>query len=327
MGEHLKCTNDETFPWSKKLYNRLRSYGWNAFNKIIIKYDLSEKEAKDTEIEMIGKYNTFEKGLNSTPGGDSPGIGSNHPRAQAVNVYNNMTGEIMSFSWEGSAAEFLGIPRGYISCVANSSNVSEQTYSPAHNGWFQIKKAYDNTPFIENMPTLNEKRSILVSGENHPGAQAVNIYNNTTKEITSFTWIGSAADFIGVESTCIDNVLSSLNSTKQTYSPIFDTYFQVKYAYDTTPFIRNMPSPAERISIMNKGRKHTEESRKNMSESSTGVKNHRAKSLFIFGTTYPTMTAACCALRTYNKAINTWLEDDTITDVYHIPRGVYSVLI
>jgi predicted GIY-YIG superfamily endonuclease len=115
MKEHLIKSLDTSYQSSQKLYRRLRSHGWNSYNKIIIKSGLTREKAKKYEIKTIEKYNSFELGLNSTPGGDGSGTGINHYRAQPVNIYNNTTKEITSFMWMGDAADFLGIKSKFVS--------------------------------------------------------------------------------------------------------------------------------------------------------------------------------------------------------------------
>jgi hypothetical protein len=52
--------------------------------------------------------------------------------------------------------------------VANSKLQSEQSWSEKQNAWFQIKRAYDNSDFIENMPRPIEKKSNLKKGNLNP---------------------------------------------------------------------------------------------------------------------------------------------------------------
>ena len=53
MKEHLTKSLDTSYKSSQKLYKRLRSHGWNSYNKIIIKSDLTREEAKKYEIMTI----------------------------------------------------------------------------------------------------------------------------------------------------------------------------------------------------------------------------------------------------------------------------------
>lgn len=54
---------------STKLYKSIKKYGWDNFQKEIIK-ECKVEELNDLEIFYIKKYNSVKKGLNSTYGGD-----------------------------------------------------------------------------------------------------------------------------------------------------------------------------------------------------------------------------------------------------------------
>lgn len=55
-----------------KFYNAICKYGWENFEHIILYENLTFEEAKEKEIEMIKKYNSFSKnnGYNATKGGE-----------------------------------------------------------------------------------------------------------------------------------------------------------------------------------------------------------------------------------------------------------------
>ena len=305
MGEHLQCVYDLEYKTSGKLYNRLRYHGWNNFDKVILMSGLSEEDAKNMEIYLIAKYNTYEKGLNSTPGGEALS-GANNPRAEAINIYNNSTGEIFSFSWIGGAAEYLGIKPGCIKHVIDISHGSEQTYSPVHKTWFQIKKAYDETPFIENMPTRNEKHS----GSNNHRAKAVNVYNNSTGEIILFDWIGAAAKYLGINPKIVRGVLSSSKLAYQTYSKKHKAWFQVKYMDDKTPFIKDMPTPDKKKS---------------------GENNSQAKPVYAFGSLFGAASVASDTLRYICNNINQgnfiqiWIGKNKFPDtIFQVTKEFYK---
>ena len=315
MGEHLRCTNDSGYTTSAKLYNRLRKYGWDNFDKIILMSGLTEEEAKDAEIDTISKYNTFERGMNSTPGGDGGPIlyGANNRNSEAVNIHNNSTGEIISFLCQVDAAKYLGINPGCVTAVVSSSRETEQTYSPAHEAWFQVKYVDDQTPFVENMSTRNEKLSFCNAGYKNSYARAINIYNNSTGEVISFLWQGAAAEYLGVEFNRVSDAVNPNRDSKQTYSPKYESWFQIKYADDKTPFIKNMLSPKQKHSIAMTNKSPSNETRQKMSKSRKGEKNPRAKPVCAFGKIYPTETDASNMLRevcdtTSNRNfIGTWI--------------------
>jgi len=278
MYGHFSRINDPTYKRSQKLYNRLRYYGWDNFDKIVLEYGLTREEAIEAEIRLIAKFNTFEQGLNSTPGGDCGSMlcGVDNPRAQAVNVYNNSTGDISSFLWIGDASVYLGVNKQNIHDILCMTKTTEQTYSPVHEAWFQIKKACDDTPFIENMLTRYEK----ISGVNNHTTRPVKIYNNSTGEIIPFSWIGAAAEYIGNTRKNISDVLCKAQTSDQTYSPIHKAWFQIKYADDDIPFIKDMLTPFKKVSVAKKGEKHP-----------------LAKPICVFGKLYPAASVASDILR------------------------------
>jgi predicted GIY-YIG superfamily endonuclease len=241
MKEHHKNAINLQYFSSRKLYDCIRLHGFDSFQKLVLVDNLSEQEAKDLEIQLIARYDSYHNGLNSNPGGGCGLSGSDHPLAVSVNVYNNTTGDVHIFQWQRDAANYLGIDEHCIYAVKNKNN--EQTYSPIHKAWFQIKRSDDDTPFVENMPTRNEK----ISGANHPCAQEVNVYNNTTGEITSFLWMRDAANYIGVDPGRVKDVVNPNYESEQTYSSIHKAWFQIKRSDDDTPFVVNMPSQYEKL--------------------------------------------------------------------------------
>ena len=289
MIQHLACINNTDYKKSKKLYNRLRYYGWDNFDKMILMSGLTEEEAKDAEIEMIAKYNTFEQGMNSAPGGEGFSCGADHPFAKAVNVYNNSTGEIISFLWIGAAAQYLGVESYRVHNVVSSSSTNEQTYSPIHNAYFQIKYAYDDTPFIENMATPTKKMSESQKGNKYH-IKAIKIYNNSTGEIIPFSWMGGAAEYLDINRDCIKAVVIGSSANEQTYSKKHEAYFQVKYIDDETPFIKDMPTPNQKKS---------------------GKNNYNSKPICALGKLYGTISMASDMLR---EVCNTKSEGNFMSD-------------
>ena len=78
--------NGNGYKANKYFYAAIMKYGWGNFNHIILYEHLTEKDAKEKEIELIAKYNTRNKkfGYNLTPGGegysgeDNPWYGKHH---------------------------------------------------------------------------------------------------------------------------------------------------------------------------------------------------------------------------------------------------------
>lgn len=61
-------------------FNAIEKYGWNNIQHIIIKQNLTLKEAAQLEIDLIQKYKTTNSnfGYNVTPGGDKSTLGYKH---------------------------------------------------------------------------------------------------------------------------------------------------------------------------------------------------------------------------------------------------------
>lgn len=292
MKSHIKRTLDTTFEYSKKLYNRLRSHGWDEYNKIILETVQSEKEAKAKEIEMISQYNTFEKGLNSTPGGEG-GIpfGVDNPNAEAVNIYNNTTKEILSFGWMKGAADYLGIDKRNISTVVLPYFTCEQTFSPLYNAWYQVRYAYDDTPFIEDMPTPGEKMSQSRSGEK--------------------------------------NYLLGGHLTDETKQKLSDALSGPKHPmFDK----KHKPETIQKMRDVKTGKVLTETTKKKISDAhigkSAGDKNPRAKFVYAFGNVYSCGTIASDALRPIFRLkrnfIKDWTKMNSRPDVFWISKDVYE---
>jgi hypothetical protein len=269
MKEHLYLAYDLTYTKSQKLYRHLRKYGWDNFVKIILTSNLTHDDAKKIEIRYISHYNTFEKGLNSTSGGDGAASGRDNHRAKAVKIYNNKTREITSFDWLGGCACYLGINYGLVSQVAGSYHTAVQTYSSKLDAFFQIKYINDNTPFVENMPTPYEKHL----GSNNYYSKSVKVYNNKTKEILIFGCEKDASIFYKISQSMISAVLTNVKTASQTFSSKYNTWLQIKYTSDEIPFIENMPKPSEK---------------------KYGEKNHMARAILLYNNTTTEKTIFAC---------------------------------
>jgi hypothetical protein len=237
-----------------KLNAHIYKNGWKAYDMIVLKTGMTREEACKLEIETIEKYRTFELGLNSTPGGEcGSGVGADHHRAQAVNLFNCKTGEIHSFLWMGAAAEFLGYDKGenYVSGVSQAANPCvdcAQIRSKTTGEWFQAKRAYDKMPFMKDMPTPSEK----MSGADNPMAQAVILFEWKTGVTIQFSWMGAAAEFLGLDKSDGGGRVSSVANLNvvdvtQIQSKKTGGWFQAKYVYDETPFKKDMPTRYEKV--------------------------------------------------------------------------------
>jgi predicted GIY-YIG superfamily endonuclease len=200
MYDHEWCALNPEYKQSAKFYNRIRAHGWDAYEKIVLVTGLTREEACALEIETIKKYRAFELGLNSSPGGEAPPVmpGADNPRAQAVNLYNNVTGQISSFMWLGDADQFLGymVDECRVAHVVNPNVHNTQLQSKKTGEWFQAHYAYDETSFEKNMPTPGEKRQ-----------KNIWIFNIDTKKEYEFDSTVLAATELGIFKGNIQGVL------------------------------------------------------------------------------------------------------------------------
>lgn len=243
MEEHLKNTNNINYTVSKKLYDSLRINNFYRFKKIILADNLTEREAKNMEIYLIKRFDSYINGLNSNPGGGAGLLGGEHPHAVPIKIYNNITEEIKHFDCQRDAAIFLDISSDNIYAVTSVTHDNQQTFSTAHNAWFQIKRADDETPFVSNMKSRIEK----LSGRDNTRAVPIKIYNNSTEEIKHFDCQRDAAKFLGVDYGRIKDIANLNTESEQTFSIVHNAWFQIKRSNDDTPFIKNMKTPNKKL--------------------------------------------------------------------------------
>ena len=99
-------------------YNAIKKYGWESFDHEILYAGLTEKEAKQLEVDLIAKYqsNVHGKGYNISPGGNwiegnHDRIGSKNHKSQKVNVFDKDHNFIASYESQSLAAKELKIGR------------------------------------------------------------------------------------------------------------------------------------------------------------------------------------------------------------------------
>lgn len=62
-------SNGHRYKKCPKFYNAIQKYGWDNFEHIIIKDNLTLDEANQLEYELINKYNSIKNGFNCVEGG------------------------------------------------------------------------------------------------------------------------------------------------------------------------------------------------------------------------------------------------------------------
>ncbi|ABT14578.1 hypothetical protein NY2A_B179L [Paramecium bursaria Chlorella virus NY2A] len=307
MDEHRRLSRKKSYKKSKKFYRRIRNK-WNEYDKTILVHSIaSEGEAKKIEIELIAKYNSYKKGMNSTRGGDGCGFGADNYMARKIIAYNNSTGEKTIHQYIGDCDEKLGISRDNIKCVLSSYETSVQTKS-IDGIWYQFRYLEDTTPFVKNMPTPIEK----ISGANNRGARKIIAYNNSTGEESSYTYFGECVADLGISKSSINHVLSPDHPNTQARSRD-GIWYQFKYSEDMTPFIEDMPTKYKKQSIARKG-----------------GRNPNAIPVCAFGKLYDSAaTASECLIEvtdtTYKKFISSWIRFMKFpNDVFKVSKEFYD---
>lgn len=143
-------------------HNAIKKYGWDNFEHLILYENLSEKDAKNKEIELIKIYNTFNKkyGYNLTYGGQG-------------NIPNNITREKLSLSQKiiWSNIEYKNKMIKIMKEIRLTKEYKDKMSNISKNNW--------QNPIIRNKITrkliingqtkeFKEKMRLITSGENNP---------------------------------------------------------------------------------------------------------------------------------------------------------------
>ncbi|AGE54817.1 GIY-YIG catalytic domain-containing endonuclease [Paramecium bursaria Chlorella virus MA1D] len=289
MDEHYRDAHNESYEWSQKFYRHIRNK-WDDFDKTILVNNItSEQEAKDLEIELIAKYNSYKNGMNSTRGGDGASPGADNHRARAIRVYNNSTGEETSYDCITECAKELKLSRKRIDNVLSSVRITDTQSMSTTGIRYQFKRIEDTTSFIENMPSWHEKHV----GTNNYGAREIRVFNNSTnEEVGPYTCIAECARKLKLSENGIYQVLYKNNPASQVKSD-HDVWYQIKYIEDTSPFIVNMLPPNEK---------------------KMGGRNYNAKPICAFGKLYD---SASSAGRSLIEVVDTININFIIAWIYH----------
>lgn len=81
--------NGEGYKSQKKFWNAIQKYGWDNFEHIILKTNLTAKDASDLEKQLIKIFNSIENGYNA----DCGGITTNHSEETINKIRCSMKGK------------------------------------------------------------------------------------------------------------------------------------------------------------------------------------------------------------------------------------------
>jgi len=111
----------------------IREFGWDSFEHIIVKDNLTKDEAYALEIELIAKYHTTDEnfGYNVAKGGKAWVLhyGINHPNHTRVKMIDSDTGEVIRiFDSQSDAARIMQISRKGITKACQGINRTYMGY-------------------------------------------------------------------------------------------------------------------------------------------------------------------------------------------------------
>lgn len=309
MKLHKRDSHNLNYTVSQKFYNRIRNR-WDEYDKIILVDNIkTERDALDTEVNLIALYNSYHKGLNSTPGGECGNCisGADHYRSRKIIGFDCETNtETRVYDWIGEAEEDLDLVSG-TSLVLRKCPNANQVYSKKFKRYFQFKYEDDPVPFVIDMPRPGQKRSGAV---NNKARKIVGFDSELNETTRVYDWIYEAVIDLDLKQG-IKLVLNDTRPThQQVYSNKFKRYFQFKYVDDPTPFVRDMPRPTEKRS---------------------GGSNGRAKPVCAYGKLYETAKAASQGLRdrgitkSKNDFVVYWISLNMHSDqVFYVSSAFYE---
>lgn len=234
MMAHRNKANNSQYTKSPKLYNCIRKYGFESFDKIIIESSLTEQEAYEREIFWIAEFNSFYNGLNSTPGGEGVGSGEHNIASRPIRLLDLDSMEEFSFGWVGAASIFLGVGHNNIFNVLDAKCPRiHQVLDKTRKRRFAVKDKDDDTEW-----------DTTITGTRIP----VSLFNITTHNTQHFKSIEDAANFLGVSNSNVNSVLRGTH--RQVYDSTGNDRYLVKRQNDDTEWDFNvLPKEFPVISI------------------------------------------------------------------------------
>ena len=82
-------SNGEGYKSQLKFWNAIQKYGWDNFEHIVLKTDLTAEEAGELEKDLIKSFNSVQNGYNVSYGG----VGTNHSAETIEKIRNAMIGK------------------------------------------------------------------------------------------------------------------------------------------------------------------------------------------------------------------------------------------
>lgn len=178
---------------SPYFYNAIQKYGWHNFEHQVLYSGLTEKEAKEKEIEMIAKYHTTDPvfGYNLTPGGegysgkDNPWFGKHHTEESKQKMSQSRKGIPKTEEWKRKISESN---KGKFVSTETKKRMSESHADVfgANNPMYGRKMSAEHMQkMIEASKTLEaiekmKRHKTWYSGKDNPNAKKVRCLETQT---------------------------------------------------------------------------------------------------------------------------------------------------
>ena len=106
-------TNGEGYKSQPKFWNAIQKYGWDSFEHIILKTNLTEDEACKMEQDLISSFNSIQNGYNVSSGGTA----TMHSENTKKKIQNAMKGKVHSESTKQKISQSKERDKKAVICV------------------------------------------------------------------------------------------------------------------------------------------------------------------------------------------------------------------
>lgn len=193
VPENRWGANGNNYKSTPYFYNSIKKYGWESFEHIIIKDNLTKEDACALEIELIKKYKTQDKkyGYNILSGGTAPNLTDEVKKKISKALLNNKNG--------------LGHPCSEEKRNKISNAQKNRQFTREHKQ--KLSKAAKN----RHVPCSEQKRQVL--SNNYPNKKRV--YCQETD--TVYESVQSCARELGLYATNVTKVCKGIHKTTGNY--------------------------------------------------------------------------------------------------------------
>lgn len=199
-GKRYLMVNEKGTYKHPKLALAILKYGWSSFTSNILYENLSLNTAKDLEKTLISKYDSYNNGYNSSPGGDYV-YDSSKPVVMIDSTNDN---ELFIFESASNAAKFIGIKNNtnITRCCKGTQNTAGK-YSGVPVTWRYLNESENDVLLKESNKSirkikLDNRNKFL---ENHMKRKTLMFYiDDLSSSVMTFESAVDGATFIGLKS-------------------------------------------------------------------------------------------------------------------------------